>query len=178
MLLYLIIAVSTLILVYLKWCYTHWQRLGFPYVEPIIPFGVLDPVIRTWKKSIGTAIYDVYKESKDRVIGIYLINRPALLVRDAHLARDVLTKDFSSFHDRGVYVDEEHDPMSASLFFLKGKKWRNLRTKLTPSFTSGKLKGMFSTIENVSYKMVDHIKSQLPEDGSYGTVETKQLFVT
>ncbi|XP_037821140.1 probable cytochrome P450 6d5 [Lucilia sericata] len=178
MLLYLIITVSTLIVVYLKWRYSYWQRMGFPYVEAQIPFGVLDPVIRTWKKSLGMAIYDVYRESKDKVVGIYLINRPALLVRDAKLSRDVLTKDFSSFHDRGVYVDEEHDPMSGGLFFLKGKKWKSLRTKLTPSFTSGKLKGMFGTIEDVSNRMVDYIRSQLPEDGSSATVETKQIFVT
>lgn len=178
MFLYLIIALSTLIVVYLKWCYSYWQRLGFPYVEAQLPFGVLDPVFRTRKKSFGMAIYDVYRESKDRVLGIYLINRPALLIRDAKLSRDVLTKDFTSFHDRGVYVDEENDPMSGGLFFLKGKKWKSLRTKLTPSFTSGKLKGMFSTVEDVSNKMVDHVRAQLPEDGSCGTVEAKQLFVT
>lgn len=178
MFLYLIIGVATLIAIYLKWSYSYWERMGFPHVKALIPFGVLDPVVRTWKKSIGMAIYDIYKDSKDKVVGIYLINRPALLIRDAKLSRDVLTKDFSSFHDRGVYVDEEHDPMSGGLFFLKGKKWKTLRTKLTPSFTSGKLKGMFSTIADVSQKMVDHINSKLPEDGSSVTIESKQVFVT
>lgn len=178
MLLYFIIGVCTLIVVYFKWCFTHWQRSGFPYVEAQIPFGVLDPVIRTWKKSFGMAIYDIYKNSSDKVLGIYLINRPALLIRDAQLSRDVLTKDFSSFHDRGVYVDEEKDPMSGGLFFLKGKTWKSLRTKLTPSFTSGKLKGMFGTIEDVSNKMVHRVNKLLPEDGSSATVEVKQLFAT
>lgn len=178
MFLYFIIALSTLIFVYFKWCYTHWQRSGFPHVEAQVPFGALDPVIRTWKKSFGMAIYDIYKNSTDKVLGIYLCNRPALLIRDAQLSRDVLTKDFNSFHDRGVYVDEENDPMSGGLFFLKGQKWKSLRTKLTPSFTSGKLKGMFGTIEDVSNKMVQHIHSLLPEDGTTATLEVKQLVVT
>lgn len=178
MFLYLLIALGTVIFLYLKWCFSHWQRMGFPYVEPQIPFGVVDPVIRTWEKSMGMAIYDVYRQTKDRFVGIYLITRPALLVRDPQLARDMLTKDFGSFYDRGVYVDEIHDPMSGGIFFLKGQQWKSLRSKLTPSFTSGKLKAMFSTIEDVSERMVEHIETLLPADGTFKNVEVKQLFVT
>lgn len=178
MFIYLIIAVLSLLLFYFKWTYTHWQRHGFPYLEPKIPFGVLDPVVRTWKKSFGMAIFDIYQESKERVLGIYLINRPALLVRDAQLAKDILCKDFVSFHDRGVYVNEEKDPMSGGLFFLKGQKWKSLRTKLAPSFTSGKLKGMFPTILDVSDKMVQHISKKLPKNGASENIEIKKLFAT
>ncbi|XP_075145641.1 putative cytochrome P450 6d5 [Haematobia irritans] len=179
MFLFLFIALCTFVVLYLKWPYKHWQRLSVPCIEAQGPFGVLDPVIRTWKKSVGMAIYDVYTETKDHpFVGIYLINRPALLIRDAHLARQMLSKDFASFHDRGIYVDEIHDPMSASLLNLKGQHWKALRTKLTPSFTSGKLKGMFGTISDVSFRMVDHIESMLPEDGSFKSLAVKEIFVT
>jgi len=92
--------------------------------------------------------------------------RPALLIRDAQLSRDMVTKDFASFHDRGVYVDEENDPMSAGLFQLEGASWRTLRAKLTPSFTSGKLKAMFETSDSIGDKLVANIKSQLPQGGN------------
>lgn len=40
------------------------------------------------------------------------------------------------------------------IFSLPGSEWKNLRTKLTPAFTSGKLKGMFPIIANVASEFV------------------------
>ena len=91
-------------------------------------------------------------------MGIYLFFRPAILVRDVNLIKHILVKDFQHFHDRGVYCDPIHDPFSANLFALPGEEWKKLRTKLTPAFTSGKLKNMFPTILDVGHELNNHIK--------------------
>ncbi|KAH8417455.1 hypothetical protein KR222_000257 [Zaprionus bogoriensis] len=171
-LLLLILAV-TLLYVYLKRTFTFWERKGFPTAAVNIPFGALDPVRRN-KRSFGLAIYDVYKTSTEPVVGIYLTLRPALLVRDAQLAHDMLVKDFANFHDRGVYVDEKHDPISAGLFAQEGSDWRATRNKLSPSFSSGKLKGMFCTSEATADKMMAYLNSTLPQTGA-GETDMKKL---
>ncbi|KAH8243205.1 hypothetical protein KR032_005371 [Drosophila birchii] len=173
----LLIGAVTLLYVYLKWTFSYWDRKGFPSTSVSIPFGALESV-KQGKRSFGMAIYDMYKSTKEPVIGIYLTLRPALLVRDAQLAHDILVKDFASFHDRGVYVDEENDPMSAGLFQMEGSNWKTLRTKLTPSFTSGKLKAMFETSNAVGDKMVAHLRKQLPQSGASQEVELKSLLAT
>ncbi|CAD6991105.1 unnamed protein product [Ceratitis capitata] len=177
MFLLLLLTACTAAFFYIKWNYTYWQRKGFPYYEPKIPFGVLDEV-RKRKATFGIAVSDVYRNTKDRVVGIYLMTRPALLVRDAHLARDMLTRDFESFHDRGIHVDDEKDPQSSGgVFFLKGLDWKSLRVKLTPLFTSGKLKAMFGTVEDVGDKMVNYLNAQLPDEGAK-EVEMKSVMST
>jgi len=99
------------------------------------------------RKPIADLCADVYNKFEGyKYGGTYAFTIPRFFVRDPDIIKDVLVKDFSSFHDRGVYMNEENEPLSAHLFSLTGMKWRNLRVKLTPTFTSGKLKMMFQRL--------------------------------
>ncbi|XP_055847697.1 uncharacterized protein LOC129913173 [Episyrphus balteatus] len=173
----ILVALATVLALYIRHHYTFWQRKGFPVAGTSIPFGCMDSVVKR-QKSFGMAIYDVYKNSTERFLGIYLTFRRALLIRDAELARQILVQDFPSFHDRGIYVDEENNPFSGQLFALKGERWKSLRTKLAPSFTSGKLKGMFGTIDDVGDRMIQHLDKIIPEKGGEATIEMKELLAT
>lgn len=153
-------------LVYFIWrTYTYWDDKGIPFDKPHFPFGSLKS-LGFQERSFGMAIYDLYEKHQSRFVGIYLFFRPAILVRDAQLCKDILTKDFASFHDRGLYVDEKNDPFSANLFTCEGQNWRSLRNKLTPSFTSGKLKLIFPIILETSTKMRNYLFDNMPSKGT------------
>jgi cytochrome P450 family 6 len=49
-------------------------------------------------------------------------------------------------HDRRVHADTKSDPFSGNIFVLTGEEWKQFQTRLTPSFTFGKLKSMFPMI--------------------------------
>ena len=87
-------------------------------------------------------------------LGIYMLHRPFLLINDPELIKHILVKDFSHFCDRGLYCNEKTDPLNAHLFLLSGDKWRTLRAKLSPTFTSGKLKCMFPLLKDIGDELI------------------------
>lgn len=109
--------------------------------------------------------YDEYKGSV-AMIGLYFATKPAVLALDLDLVKRVLITDFEVFNSRGVYVNEEKDPISAHLFSIGGAKWRKLRAKLSPTFTSGKMKAMCPTMVQISSNFtntVERIMKESPE---------------
>ncbi|XP_055592317.1 cytochrome P450 6d3-like [Uranotaenia lowii] len=152
MIVYSVALLAVAIVLVLRYFYSYWERHGVPNIKPHIPFGNLQTVVRK-QESFGIAICELCRKTTGRLVGIYLFFKPAILIRDAHLAHRIMTTDFNSFHDRGVYCNEKGDPFSAHLFALPGKRWRNLRNKFTPIFTSGQLRQMMPTILHVGNKL-------------------------
>nr|AVL92859.1 CYP450 [Locusta migratoria] len=144
----LLVALSLAVVALYVWfsrCYQYWHQKGVPYLEPQFPFGNIYKSF-VGQQSMPMDVTDAYRQFKGkRFGGMYFFNRPALVVVDPDLIRTILVKDFWSFQDRGIKVDES-DPLTRHLFLLGGNKWRRLRVKLTPTFTSGKMKMMFQTM--------------------------------
>lgn len=69
-------------------------------------------------------------------------------------------------------MNEKDDPLSAHLFSLQGAKWKHLRTKITPTFTSGKMKMMFHTILKVGEELNKYLE---PIASSKSDVEVKDV---
>lgn len=156
----------------LRYIYSYWERNDLPHIKPEIPYGNLRSVAER-RECFGVAISELYRKSKEQLLGIYLFFQPAILVRDARFAKQILTADFASFHDRGVFLDEKNDPFSTNLFALPGKKWRNLRNKLTPTFTSGKLRNMLPTILDEGRKFQGYLTEAVGDKGA--TIEMRDV---
>lgn len=142
-------ACAAFVLVYLFFLYSfgYWKRRGVPEIAPTFPLG--SSKVLVGGLNFGAVTADFYKEFKRRGCkygGIYAGPSPKLVLLDLELIKQIFTKDFAFFTGRGNYVNEKDEPMAAHLFNLDGKRWRNLRTKLTPTFTSGKMKMMFGTL--------------------------------
>jgi len=117
------------------------------------------------KASIGQLFESIYKELDGEMFGgTYTLTKPGIIFRDPDIIKNVLVKDFSSFHDRGFYMDEELEPLSGHLFMLPGKRWRNLRVKLSPTFTSGKMKMMFQTLVDCGIELGSILQKSASEE--------------
>lgn len=160
----LAIVASTLIYVYLKWTYSYWQRNGFKTFPGVsLLFGHFGAAFAQ-TESIGLFFRRVYQTTNEPFIGVYGILRPILFIRDPELVRTILIKDFVHFSDRGVHCNTDYDPLSAHLFTLTGPTWRNLRVKLSPTFTSGKLKAMFNTFVDCGSTLQQYLEDLIAKD--------------
>lgn len=141
----LITTLLALLYLQLRWIYSYWQRKGFKCLPGVsLLFGHFAATFAQ-KQSIGLFFLSAYRSTAEPFIGVYGFLRPILFIRDPELVRSILIKDFAHFSDRGIHCNENYDPLSAHLFTLSGQKCKHLRGKLSPTFTSGKLKAMFST---------------------------------
>lgn len=125
-----LIAIAVISYLLNNYLLSYWTRRGFHQLNPTFFFGDAGPVIKQ-KKCLGEFYADVYNQLKKvKICGLYLFYQPILLVTDSKLVQDILIRDFTSFHDRPMPVDEKRDPLSANMFNIKGQRWRDLRSRL------------------------------------------------
>ncbi|KAJ3651673.1 hypothetical protein Zmor_017697 [Zophobas morio] len=143
----LFVTLAVVFVSYWKWTYQYWQKRNVPYVQPQIPFGNLNNSFRG-KEHMGVSlknIYDKMKQEGSKHAGIYMFNKCIYFPIDLDFVRNIITKDFDHFVDRDFHSNKK-EPLQGHLANLKGTEWRNMRTKLTPTFTSGKMKMMFQVM--------------------------------
>ncbi|XP_073813617.1 cytochrome P450 6A1-like [Musca autumnalis] len=154
-LVYVVLTILSLAVIFLRRNFGYWKRRGIPHDEPHLVMGNMQG-LRT-KYHVGEIIANYYRKYKGSgpFAGIFLGHKPAAVILDKVLLKQVLIKDFSNFADRGLYYNEKNDPLTGHLVFVGGEKWRSLRTKLSPTFTTGKMKFMYDTLQAVANRLLD-----------------------
>ncbi|XP_063985747.1 probable cytochrome P450 6a13 [Diachasmimorpha longicaudata] len=137
--------------------FNFWKSRGVAGPEPGFFFGNMKFLI-TGKESWTAFLRRIYQKYSDEpLVGIYAHREPVLIMKDLDLIQAVLIKDFGNFIDRGMKVDV-HDVLSNNLFMLDPKKWRPLRMKLSPVFTSGKLRDMFYLLNECGNRVEKYLE--------------------
>ncbi|XP_030368881.1 probable cytochrome P450 6a14 [Scaptodrosophila lebanonensis] len=157
--------------------YNYWTRMGVPHEKPLPIVGNFGGVIggRLHFRDINQHMYNRFK-GKTPFAGMFIFFRRAAFITDLELVKMVLIKDFSTFQDRGLFNNVRDDPLTGHLLTLEGEEWRSLRNKLTPVFTSGKMKQMFTVVVKVGQRLADTMKTTVKAAAvDQGDVELKEL---
>ncbi|GJQ69086.1 hypothetical protein Trydic_g6250 [Trypoxylus dichotomus] len=108
-------------------------------------------------------------------VGIYVINRPGLLLRDPKLILDVVQKNFVHFLNNDLLVDEKIDPIFASNpFTSRDVNWRKRRIIHNRQFSTGKIKYMFNLVNQGGERLAQFLNDQIGEKNKF-TMECMEL---
>nr|ARO50430.1 cytochrome P450 [Chironomus tentans] len=171
-------AILFLFYIWIKSIFTYWEKLGFPYVPGKFPLGSTTNVGRTEHMSTFlTREYNNFKH-KTPAFGIYHMLRPTLVLTDPELIKEILVKSFDNFHSHGIAINEKADPLNGNLFFKSGQEWKDLRAKLSPTFTSGRMKMMFPLVSTIADDMIEYLKDIVEKSDTHEMKEIYSSFTT
>ena len=164
LLLCLVIGAITFALYFLRQNLNYWKVRGIPHEEPHIVMGNFKGIRSEY--NFGEIVARQYRKFKGTgpFCGVLVVKRPAVVLLDKELIKNVLIKDFNNFPDRGLYYNEQNDPLTGHLFFLEGQKWKILRNKLSPTFTSGKMKFMYPTLLKVTQQLIQILQETIKRE--------------
>ncbi|XP_049818313.1 cytochrome P450 9e2-like isoform X6 [Aethina tumida] len=155
---------------YLIYPLQYWRRLGVKQGNPI-------PILGDFKESapLSDLLMKIYNlGSNVRYTGMYQLYTPTLVLKDPELIKQILVKDFDHFMDHKPFLAPESDVLwSNNLVALEGQKWKEMRSTLSPCFTSSKMRTMFTLIEGAAKNFTEYFTSQ---NENTIRVELKDIF--
>nr|XP_012232387.1 PREDICTED: cytochrome P450 6k1-like isoform X4 [Linepithema humile] len=163
---------------WMKWKHSYWQRRGIRSLPTHWFFGHFKDAI-LMRKPPGVILGELYQQGNDEddVLGIYILFKPFLLVRNSELIKQIMIKDFNVFPNHHFVARSNADKMSGyNLFGIGNPEWKYLRTKMSPVFTSGKLKSLFLLMVESGELMGAHLRSQISNDSKFKSISIKDVF--
>jgi cytochrome P450 family 6 len=109
---YFAICLISLVVYLIRKNYNVWGKRGFLQMSGSLPFGSFKGVgcIITRFEALDSC-YRRFR-GKTPAVGYYSLMKANLLLLDPKLIKNVLVKDFTSFHERTLYHNKKDDPIS------------------------------------------------------------------
>uniref|UniRef100_A0A3Q3LQT5 Cytochrome P450 3A n=1 Tax=Mastacembelus armatus TaxID=205130 RepID=A0A3Q3LQT5_9TELE len=163
----LLVALITLILVYAYWPYGIFKRMGIPGPKPVPFFGTM----LAYRKGFTTFDEECFKKY-GKTWGIFDCRQPVLCITDPAMIKTVLIKEcYSLFTNRRNF--HLNGPLYDAVNIAEDDQWRRIRSILSPSFTSGRLKEMFDIMKHHSANLISSMKKRADKDEP---LELKEFF--
>ncbi|KAF2900435.1 hypothetical protein ILUMI_05752 [Ignelater luminosus] len=140
----------------------YWEEKGVACVKPWPIVGSMGPLVFN-KKSLAEIIQDIYNVFPEkRCVGFHQWFKPVLMIRDPELIKQIMVKDFDTFPGHPLSAPEGIDPLwdKNLINITENSRWHDLRAILSQSFSSSKMKAMFSLIRDCAKQVTNHFLKQ------------------
>ncbi|XP_072514047.1 cytochrome P450 3A30-like [Salminus brasiliensis] len=148
----LLVLFISLLLLYGYWPLGVFKRMGVPGPKPAPFIGTM----LEYKKGFQNFDLECFKKF-GKVWGIYDARQPVLCVMDRDIMKTILIKEcYSLFTNRRNF--RLNGPLYDAVSIVEDDDWKRIRSVLSPSFTSGRLKEMFGIMKTHSHSLVENLE--------------------
>ncbi|XP_003228211.1 cytochrome P450 3A9 [Anolis carolinensis] len=147
-----------LLLLYGIWPFGVFGKLGIPGPRPWPFLGTL----LQYRK--GFVKFDSWCFQKyGRIWGIYDGRQPVMAILDPAIIKTVLVKEcYTTFTNRRNFGAT--GVLKSAISLAEDEHWKRVRTVLSPTFTSGKLKEMFPIIKHYGEALMRNVQKKVDMD--------------
>ncbi|XP_021957663.2 cytochrome P450 9e2 [Folsomia candida] len=107
--------------------------------------------------------YEQMKKAQVSIAGKMVMGVANYFVIDSDMLKQILVKDFDHFVNRRFQMSEHDILANKMLIFQNDEKWKSLRSKMSPTFTTGKIKRLFSLFNDSAKKLVKYVDERMAE---------------
>ena len=134
------------------------ESFGIPYIKPYLIFGSPPFMFHTFN-------YHDWEAEQFKKFGKtwakYDGSIPVIKTIDPEFIKEVTVKQFDNFHASfDVPITDEQ----TTLDMAKGETWKALRKILSPTFTTGRLKGMVEPMTGLADRTIDFLAKQVEKN--------------
>ncbi|XP_070617450.1 cytochrome P450 3A24-like [Erythrolamprus reginae] len=156
-----------LLMLYGTWPYGVFRKLGIPGPMPF-PFIGTAFGYRHGRSNFDVDCFKKY----GKIWGTYDGRQPMLAITDPEIIKIVLVKEsYSAFLNRGNFLPRGQ--LKTSIVTAEDDHWKRIRTVLSPTFTSGRLKEMLPIIQNYVENLLAFLQKKADRDE---LVNVKEIF--
>ncbi|GFS49402.1 cytochrome P450 3A21 [Nephila pilipes] len=122
-------------------------------------------------------LYEILTERYQKlgpVHGFFESRNPILSIGDPELLRSVMVKDFPFFTSRRGFKTGDNI-IDSMLTNIRGEDWKRVRSIITPTFTTGKIKRMLGIFEECSKTLINNFENTVKENKP---IDAKRLYGT
>lgn len=142
--------------------FDYWKKRNVFFFKPLPFIGNFGPIL-LMRLSMNEFLHKMYRQVDNLPYGgFFEMRTPVLLVKDPELITHILVTDFKHFTDHGfdfLYPSRKLNPLNVNIFHETGQRWKMLRQKMTPVFTTGKLKNMQDQFLCCTSMLLDHLET-------------------
>ena len=163
----LLILSLLLLVLFLRRKYGTLERLGIPLIPPGLCLGS-EPLMIHKTDYIDWDM--VCTRKYGNVWASYAISEPWITVGDPDLIKAITVKYFDHFQSHSFEIGNQK---YRTIDMSTGDEWKDLRKGLSPTFTSGKIKGMLDLLGDSVDNMIQHLEEVTPTDP---VLDVKNIF--